>query len=292
MLNAEAIRGLDMPPGTQAYDEKDAILYALGVGALAGPFAEAELDFAYERRLAILPTFGLVLCRDAVGILRPEFGINAGMVLHAGQSLDIHAPLPPLGVVTGKTEVIELTDKGPGVGALLRLRKRLSDTRTGVHYQDQIQTLLLRGDGGFAGIIPMPTAREPEPQPPQDAQIVDLPIGLRQSAIYRLTGDRNPLHIDPAAAARAGFPRPILMGMSTLGMAARALIHTLCAGDAARLAHLSARFSRPVFQPDTLRVFIWEDGADHAFLGKTLSRMETVLAQGIARVRGGSEDSR
>ncbi len=257
MIDSAAITALDFGQPEQAYVERDAILYALGVGLGSDPLDSADLAFLDERALSVLPTFAVTLCSPGMWIIDPALGIDYVKLVHFAQSADFVHALPPQARVRGEAEVVSLTDRGEGRGAVLVLERRIFDAEDGKLYCRLHQTLLLRGNGGFGG---PPTPRNdvalPEGEPELVARFATSP---RAALIYRLSGDWNPLHFDPAVATKAGFPRPILHGLASYGIAG-AVVSRALGHDPVKLARLGCRFSGIVLPGDELEFRIWRLG--------------------------------
>jgi len=256
MIRPEAILSFDFGH-PEPSDARNAILYALGLGLGADPLSRADLRFLDERNLTVLLTFAVTLCSPGIWIRDPKLGVDFERLVHLAQGAEFPEPLPPAARVRGTANVVSLTDWGEGRGAVLELERTIADVTDGRLYCRLRQTLLLRGDGGFGG---KPAAREIrfKPDRPADAthRLVTSP---RAALIYRLSGDWNPLHIDPDIAAAAGFPRPILHGLASYGMAG---IADSCAldRDPASIAALFCRFYAPVLPGDAIDFAIWHDG--------------------------------
>jgi len=274
---------ISLPPfeGRQVYTMRDTMLYALGLGigqlAVEDP---AALRYVFEDGLHALPTMAIVLAYPGFWVAEPQYGLDWRKILHADQSLEVHAPLPAAGIVRSETQVEAIFDKGADKGALMYLRRTLFDDATGGHLATVRQGLFLRGDGGFGGRgdgAPVPAFI---PERAADL-VVDAPTRREQALIYRLSGDYNPLHVSPGVAAQAGFPRPILHGLATFGIAGYAALAQLCDGDMARLRRIDARFSSPVFPGETLRVELWRTGSGRASLQvRVVERDLVVLKNG------------
>ncbi len=260
MINPAAIQAYDFGQPEQTYVPRDAILYALGVGLGADPLDVGELAFLDERALSVLPTFAVTLCSPGMWIRDPALGVDFGKLVHSAQSAQFPNPLPPQAHVRGEAEVISLTDRGEGKGAVLVLERRIIDADSGQLYCRLHQTLLLRGDGGFGGpAAPRADAAMPEGEPELVTHFATSP---RAALIYRLSGDWNPLHFDPAVAAKAGFSRPILHGLASYGIAGAA-ISQAAGKDPATLASLACRFSGIVLPGEELEFRVWRS-ADNA----------------------------
>jgi acyl dehydratase len=266
-----------------AYSEKDTMLYALGVGCGADPDEAGDLKFVYERGLAALPTMAVVLAYPGNWLESPQSTADYSKVLHGEQSLVLHRPLAPSGTVIGRTRNTGLLDKGTGKGAVLFTEREIFDKASGERIATMTATAMLRGDGGFGG------QAGPQPAPhvlPDTAPTrhVDIRIAPNAALVYRLSGDRNPLHADPKAAAAGGFAKPILHGLCTYGVAGRAIVRACCDNDPTRLRGLQVRFSAPVYPGETVRTEMWPDGERVSFRARVLERDVVVLNNGLARV--------
>jgi acyl dehydratase len=267
------------------YDVRDTIVYALGLGCGSHPTDEEELRFVYEDGIRVLPSMAVVLGYPGFWLKNPETGVDWKKVLHGEQGLVLHKPLPPSGTVIGRTRVTEIIDKGAEKGALLLSEREVTDKASGDRLCTLTSTAVLRGDGGFGG--PSGPAPEPHRLPERRPDIsVDLPTLPQAGLIYRLSGDYNPLHADPAVAAAAGFPRPILHGLCTFGVSGRAVLRACCNNDQRELSSFRVRFSSPVFPGETIRTEIWRDGKTISFRARVLERDVMVLNNGHATLAG------
>jgi acyl dehydratase len=283
-MDLQAIREMSLQPIEQVFDRRDTILYALGLGYGSDPLDERELPFVYEQGLRSVPSLVNVLCHPGFWAQRPEFGIDWVKILHAEQDYVMHAPLPPTGVLRGTFRVAALEDKGEGRGALLHQEKLLHDAASGVHIATVRSTLFLRGNGGEGafGDLPPVAPQLPERAPDRSVSIQTLP---RQALIYRLSGDWNPLHADPAIAHKAGFSQPILHGLCTNGIACRAILASYCNDDPARLRRMFTRFSKPVIPGETIRFDFFEMADDVVgFRAVAEERGDVVLDRCLATV--------
>lgn len=287
-LNADALLAAQLAPIERTYGPKDCILYALGVGLGYDPTNEDELAFVYEKNLKVLPTFAVVPAFDYSWMLRPEFGLTWSHIVHGEEIVVLHAPIPPQGTVVGRERVVDVVDKGEGKGALLFHERSLVDKATGTLLATLKQTTFCRADGGFGGARRDTPASHPIPDRAPDI-VCDLPTRPEMALIYRLSGDTNPLHAEPAFAREAGFPRPILHGLATMGVACHALLRTVCGYDPARLVSMAVRFSAPVFPGETIRTEIWQDsdeaGAVVSFRARVKERDVIAMINGRAEVR-------
>ena len=264
-----------------AFTAKDVMLYALGLGLGAD---DADLPYVYEDGLRTLPTFGGVLGYPGFWIKEhPHLGMDWRRVLNGEQSIRLHGPLPREGRVVGELRVTDVVDKGPGKDCLVYTVREVRAESDGAPVCDVMNTIVLRGHGGFGG--PSARAGSPPAPPPRPDRAADRTADvdiLRQAAlIYRLSGDYNPLHADPAVARQAGFERPILHGAATWGIACCALVRELCAGDSARVRAFGARFSSPVYPGETLRTEAWTVAPGRAaFRCSVPARGKVVLESG------------
>lgn len=255
-MNLDAVVSRDFGQIAQRYSKRDTMLYALGVGFGSQPLDEAHLRYVYEADLVAVPTYANVLCHPGMWVADKALDIDWKKLLHAEQRLEIHDALPADGEVRASFRVKGVADRGSDKGAFLHLEKQLFHGDTDRPIASVISSYLLRGDGGCGdyGEAPGELSRLPGGDPDQCVEISTSEI---QPLIYRLSGDYNPLHVDPKVAQAAGFPRPILHGLATKGLAAYVLLREMADLDASRLRSLSVRFTRPVLPGDTLRFEFW-----------------------------------
>jgi acyl dehydratase len=282
-LDYDKLKTWRFPEVEHAYTRRDTILYALGLGLGADPLDADALRFLLEDRLECLPTYPVVLPHAGSALRHGNLGINYTLVVHGEQSLRLHRLPPPEGTVIARGRVTGVVDKGAGKGALIFTERELTDKATGRPIATLGSTTFARGDGGFGG--PAGPTPEPHALPASAPQATcDLPTLPQSALIYRLSGDWNPLHSDPAVAKAAGFPRPILHGLCTFGVAGHALLKTLCGYRPERLKAIQARFSAPVFPGETLRTEMWRDGGVVSFRALAVERGVVVLNNGRAEV--------
>ncbi len=276
--------GAASEPHERSWTSTDALLYAVAVGAgLGDPLR--ELEFTTENSAGIeqkvLPTFGVLVARGAAA--RSLGSFDRAMLVHAEQAFELHRPLPVAGTARTTSTVTGIYDKGSG--ALVVTENVAVDAESGDPLATSRSSAFIRGEGGFGGERGPRDGSEQWERPGRDPDLrVEQPTRPEQALLYRLTGDRNPLHTDPRFAARGGFDRPILHGMCTYGITARALLHALCDSDPARFGSMSARFTRPVLPGETLVVSIWQDDGGAMF--QTAKQDGTVVIdRGRMRVR-------
>ncbi len=261
------------------YGDRETMLYALGIGFGNDPMNLDELPFVYENGLKAMPTLATVVAWGSGNI--GASGINYAMVVHGEQRLKMHRPMPTSAAITSDSHFVEVLDKGEGKGAVLIEETNLKDAKSGDLICTLTASIFARADGGFGG----PTEGGPMPhQIPSRAfdKEVDIATNPNQALIYRLSGDRNPLHSDPNFAKMVGFPRPILHGLCTYGICARAIIGAYCGNDPAKLKEIDVRFSSPVFPGETISVQMWQDGDTISFEAKVKSRDVVVIKNGRA----------
>jgi len=279
MIDYEKLLNFPIPEVRQRLSRRDTVFYALSVGLSQDPLDRRQLDYTdAQRQLRALPSMAVVLGHPGFWLSNPETGVDAVRLVHGEQSIVLHRPLPVEGEIIGRTRVTGLVDKGAGKGALLYSEKQVIDAASGELLAVTGSTTFLRGDGGFGGPSGPVKPANPVPEAAPD-RVVDLPTRPEQALYYRLNGDDNPLHVDPDVAERAGFPRPILHGLCTLGVVAHALLRELGNYEARSMKSMSLRFSAPVYPGETIRTEIWNNGA---FRARVLERDAIVVNNGAA----------
>ena len=257
-----------------AWTGKDTMLYALGIGMGSDPMNLDELPFVYESGLKAVPTMATTVAWGA-GPGLGKLGINFLLVVHGEQKVEFHKPLPTEASILASSRVIGAYDKG----AVIYNETVLADAKTGEKIATLTGSTFARGDGNFGG--PSDGAPEPHEVPTRAPDLsVDIATKPDQALIYRLSGDRNPLHSDPRIAAAAGFPRPILHGLCTYGVTCRAVLQEYCDFDPTKIKSHQVRFSSPVFPGETITVDLWKDGDVVSFEARVKSRGVTVVKNG------------
>ena len=278
-INPEAV-GSTSDPVRHSWSSKDAILYAIGVGAGAVDPLD-ELSFTTENSNGIeqqvLPTMAVVLGVGGGGAFASIGSFNPAMLVHGEQAIELHAPIPVSGEVETVGEITGIYDKGKG--ALVEVRSTSTDTASGEPLFTTTMSAFIRGEGGFGGDRGPSGPKNPPPERDPDHEQAYV-TRTDQALLYRLSGDRNPLHSDPTFAAMGGFDRPILHGLCTYGFTGRALLHRLCGGDPARFHGMEGRFSSPVLPGERLTVRMWETGAGVALFQTTGDDGRVVLDGG------------
>ncbi|MCX7586660.1 MaoC/PaaZ C-terminal domain-containing protein [Phenylobacterium sp. 58.2.17] len=277
---------------TFSYDDKDVMLYALGVGMARDQMNETELAFVYEKNLKVIPTAATVLASGMRGAAGPAPEMPAGhrpsqinflMVVHGEQKVELHKPLRASGTYTAQGRTVGAYDKGAGKGAVI-INETVWTDEKGEKVATLTGSTFARGDGGFGG--PSEGAPEPHVVPTRAPDIsVDFDTRDDQALLYRLNGDRNPLHSDPEVAKKAGFDKPILHGLCTYGITCRAILQEVVNFDPDQIYSHQARFSAPVIPGDTITVDIWKDGKNISFEARVKARNATVIKNGLTVLR-------
>lgn len=284
IMDPEFLVGIPTQIIRHTYGRRDTMLYALGIGAGQQPDQPDDLPFVLEDRLLALPTMAAILAYPGFWQMERRYGIDWRRVLHAEQSCDFHAALPVEGTVRGEFSIDGIVDKGASKGAMLCARRLIYNQTDNRLLATVRQTSFLRGDGGRGSAGGEIGSLDPVPGRAPD-RIVPLATRPEQALLYRLSGDYNPLHADPAAARAAGFSRPILHGLCTYGLAGRAILAAACENDPARLKAMACRFTAPVFPGEDLAAYIWREGADVLHFQIVASaRALVVIDRGYARI--------
>lgn len=282
-VTADGLKALSIPEKTFVYGDREVMLYALGIGYGDDPLNRDELPFVFEGALKVMPTLATVIAWDDDWAERS--GLNLFKVVHGEQRIRLHRPLPPAATIVSRVRITDVFDKGADKGCVLYVETALSDKASGETLATLLSTVFARGDGGFGG--PQGTGPAPHPLPERAPDLVRArKTTPNQALIYRLSGDRNPLHADPGFAAKGGFDRPILHGLCTYGHACAAVVNGLLDFDPTRVASFEARFSAPVFPGETIATEMWRDGEVISFRSKVVERDVVVLNNGKCVLRG------
>lgn len=282
-MDVNAIRNHRFASVEQDYTARDTMLYALGLGYGSDPLDTAQLAYVYEENLQAVPSMVNVIAHPGFWAKDPKFGIDWVKILHGEQSFELFRPLPASGRMRGEYSIEAIEDMGADKGAKLYQLKDLFDAATGEKVATVRTVLFMRGDGGQGGFGVAPPAPAPLPDASPDA-VIEIATLPQQALIYRLSGDYNPIHADPAPARRAGFPAPILHGLCSLGIATRAIVQACCDNRPDRLKSLSLRFSKPVFPGETLAVEIFRTDGGVQFRCRVKERDAVVLDRGRAEI--------
>jgi acyl dehydratase len=274
-IDVDRVRGAALPEAIHTWDADDVMLYHLGVGAGVPPTDPGELEYVYEAGLKVLPTFATIpMFSSMMGILSLDgLDINPAMILHGEHSIRLAGPIPTAATVTNEARVSEVYDKGKGALVLVEVS---SIDASGSALFTNVASIFVRGEGGFGGDSgPEPAKSGPERTPDHSVASPTLP---QQALMYRLSGDKNPLHADPAFAAFAGFDRPILHGLCSYGIVCKAVVDTIAGGDVSRVTAFSARFTGVVYPGETLVTRMWEDDDGWIVEAATSERGATVIS--------------
>ena len=272
--------GAELPEVTFSWTASDVALYHLAVGAARDPLDAAGLRYVDDAAPKVLPTFATVAATfhatQAPTVSFPGIDIDLAKVVHGSQQITAHRPLPPEGKATTHKRIVEVQDKG---SAAVVISEGITVDETGEPLWTERSSIFAKGEGGFGGERGA-SSKVAYPDRAPDA-ILQVPTLPNQALLYRLCGDRNPLHSDPAFAAAAGFPRPILHGLCTYGSVCRAVVDGLLGGEVVAVADFSATFAGVVFPGETLDVAVWDE-ADRLLV--TASVIERENAPALANV--------
>lgn len=271
-----------IPDARQDYDERDCILYALGIGFGEAPLDPRHLRHSYERDLAAFPSMAVVLATGGPWGRAPGTGIDYAKVVHAEQSFALHRPLPVRGSVRSRSRVVEVVDKGPGRGAIVTFERELLIDDDAAPAATLTSSLFCRGDGGFGGPALPPRKREPMPDRAPDV-LGRMAIPQHLALTYRLSGDYNELHADPEVARRAGFPVPILHGLCSFGIALRSVAVSLDIAEDS-ITGAGVRFTAPVYPGETLETAVWREADGARFRTRVIERDVVALDLGSVRL--------
>lgn len=285
-IDIDQVKGYQFPLKQFVYNERDVSLYALGVGAAADPMDADELKFVYEfsPKFTPLPTMAVTFPFDAIGTITsvPGMYFNPMMLLHGEQRLELLRPLPTHATLTNQAIIRAVYDKGSGAVLVI---EATSLNEQGEAICRNTSQVFIRGLGGFGGERGPSGAKNIAPERPPDAVFRQKTLE-NQALLYRLAGDPNPLHADPAMAAWGNFPRPILHGLCTFGFAGRAVLKQFGNNESSRMQSIECRFTRHVFPGETLITEMWQgDEGQVLFQVHVEERNEVVLANAAAKLR-------
>jgi acyl dehydratase len=259
------------------YDQDAVMLYALGIGA-----GVDELDFIYEKNLKVLPTYAVIPLVPCIIDLMADLGINLPAMLHGEQKIIVHGAIPPSGTVYTSGIWDSVYDKGDK-GAVLNISLKTRDQSDQLLFENKV-VLIDRSAGNFGGDRGPQTERFDPPEGKNPDFRVEYPTSPDQAALYRLSGDKNPLHIDPEFAKQGGLERPILHGLCTYGHAGRAILHSVCGSDPSRFKSFAARFMNTVFPGDTLITEGWKVENGRCIIQVKTTEGKIVLGNAVAEV--------
>jgi acyl dehydratase len=274
--------GAEIQSGQASWTSDDVILYHLGVGAGAQPTDPGELEYTFEKNLKVLPSYGVIPAFRSLGGLGsvPGLQFNPALLLHGEQGLEIHAPIPPAASVTTSGKIAAIYDKGKAAVVILETLTKLD---SGEALFGNRFSLFLRGEGGFGG-EPGPKAGNQPPDRKPD-HVVESSTLPQQALLYRLCGDKNPLHADPEFAKLGGFDQPILHGLCSFGVVCKAVVDGALGGDTTKVARYQVRFAGVVFPGETIVTSMWREGNQILVAASAKERSSPVLSNAAITVR-------
>ena len=257
-IDVDALTSHTFEPSESSWNADDLILYALGIGAGRDPMDTDELRYVYEKDLQAVPSFGVIpVFASMAGLFAvPGMDINPAMILHGQQDLTVHGPIPTDAQVVNQPNVLGVWDKGKG--ALIEMEVVTSLKDSGEPIFTNVFGIFVRGEGGFGGESGPGVGNEAPDRDPD--HVIERGTEPWQALLYRLSGDKNPLHADPEFSGAVGFERPILHGLCTYGIVCKAVIDEVLGGDPTKVGRYQVRFSRPVIPGQTIVVRAWDEG--------------------------------
>jgi acyl dehydratase len=275
--------GAKFAPSTSSYEPDDVILYHLGVGAGVPPTDANELEYCYEKNLKVLPSFGVIPVFSSMGasLFNVEgLKFNPALLLHGEQDIEIHRPLPTQAKLESQVRIAGIYDKGKAALVVLEVKTGEGGSRL---FTNRF-SLFLRGEGGFGGESGPKAGNEAPARAPD--LTVETPTLPQQALLYRLSGDKNPLHADPEFAKMGGFDRPILHGLCSFGIVCKAAVDRALGGDVAKVARYQARFAGVFFPGETMVTSVWREGKQLLIASKSKERGTPVLSNAAITLRG------
>lgn len=286
-IDYERLKAWNIPDVRHSYTLRDTLFYALSVGLGADPDNERELDYVYEKNLAVMPSMSTVLASPSGWMRDPGTGINSVGTLAGEQEFEIHAPIPVSGAVIAKSRVLDVLDLGPERGALIYTERTVLDEASGTKLFTARQSSLSKKDGGFGG--PSGPKRPKHSMPERGPDFIcDLPTAQNAALLFRLHNKLDPkhpdAHADPVLARSLGQRRSSMHGLCSLGIACHAILRTVCSYDAGRIKFMAVRFSALAYPGDIFRTEIWRDGHILSFQCRIPGSNKLVLGNGRAEL--------
>ncbi len=281
-INPEKALGYKLPPGEGSWKEDDVILYHLGIGAGAPSTDPGELEYCYEKNLKVLPSYGVVAVFGSMGGISqvPGLEFNFALLLHGEQDIELHQPIPTSASVRSQATVVGLYDKGKACLCVLEVK---TTSEGGDPLFTNRFSLFLRGEGGFGGESgPKAGNRAPEREPDGVIDKASLP---QQALLYRLSGDKNPLHADPEFAKMAGFDKPIIHGLCSYGIVCKAIVDEVLGGDVTAVERYQARFAGVGFPGETYQISHWREGEKILIEARSKERGAPIITNAAITVR-------
>jgi acyl dehydratase len=281
-IDPSKARGATLPESETSYTKDQVILYHLGVGAGVPPTGAGELEYTYEKNLKVLPSFAVIPAFGSMGGIGsiPGLEFNLAMLLHGEQEVILHKPLPPEQKLTTSAHIPEIYDKGKA--ALVILESTARDEAGDPLFTNRF-SLFIRGEGGFGGDSG-PKAGNAAPDRAPDG-VVESKTLPQQALIYRLSGDKNPLHADPEFAKMAGFDRPIIHGLCSYGVVCKAVVDEVLGGDVTRVERYQARFAGVGFPGETYQTSFWKEGEKVLIQAKSVERDAPIITNAAITLR-------
>jgi acyl dehydratase len=281
-IDPQRARGAQLPAVRSTYTPDQVILYHLGIGAGVPPTDPGELAYTYEKNLVVLPSFAVIPTMGALpGLARvPGLDFDWAMLLHGEQEVILKRPLPPEATVETSARVAEIYDKGKGALVILEAESR--DTAGEPLFANRF-SFFIRGEGGFGGDSGPKAGNQPPERAP-DA-VIESPTLPQQALLYRLCGDKNPLHADPDFAKLAGFDKPIIHGLCSYGIACKAIVDRVLDGDVTRVARYQARFAGVAFPGETYHTAYWREGERVLLEVKSAQRGTPIISNAVIELR-------
>lgn len=283
-IDVQKALGAKLPKAESAWSPDQVILYHLGIGAGVGRATDPkELAYTYEKKLKVLPSFAVVPVFGSLVQLvgAPGIQINPMLVLHGEQDIELHRPIPARATITSEARIAAIHDKGKGALIVIEVESRDAASHEAL-FTNRFAAFA-RGEGGFGGDPGPKPGNEPPARAP-DA-VVETPTTPHQALLYRLSGDKNPLHADPEMAKLGGFDRPILHGLCSYGIVCKAAVDACLDGDVAAVARYQARFSGVVFPGETIVTSVWREGSQLVIAAATKERGTPVIGNAAITLR-------
>ena len=283
-IDPNKARGARLPDGQASYEKDDVILYHLGLGAGVPATDPKELEYTYEKNLKVLPSFAVIPAFGSMGGIAnvPGMSFNFAMLLHGEQEVILHRPLPVEAKLKTSAHIPEIYDKGKA--ALVILEATAKNAADDQPLFTNRFSLFIRGEGGFGGDSG-PKAGNVAPDRKPDG-VIERKTLEQQALIYRLSGDKNPLHADPEFAKLGGFDTPIIHGLCSYGIACKAIVDSVLDGDVAQVARYQARFAGVAFPGETYRIKYWKDGAKRILIeASSVERSAKIISNAVIELR-------
>lgn len=279
-INYEEIMSLEDKGLEFSYTQRDSIIYGLGIGLGKDPMDATELKYVYENGLIAFPSMATNFQYKSPLLLKAK--LNMIMIVHGEQGVTLHQPMPASADVISDTKVVNCYDRGASKGAIIEVETNVRLKKDNSSLCTLTSKTFARGDGGFGG-EDVPASIPVELNDTPDI-VHEVTTTEDQALIFRLSGDSNPLHSDPNFAKMAGYPKPILHGLCSYGVACRSIVETLCEKDSKKLKKFNVRFSSPVFPGETIVTEMWKKDDEIHFQSKVKERDKVVLKNGVCKI--------